>query len=258
MNSRMWMAVSLFAVAILATPSLAQGPGGPGGPGGFGGGFGGGGFGGGGLTEMLRRDDVRAELELVDDQVKDMEALAEKLRARMQEEFTKLREAGNDGNREDRFAGMRETMQKIAADAEKQVGEILLPHQMKRLKQLQNQMRMQGGSTRALTDGSLAEELGITDAQKEKLRESATKVEQELRQKLAELRKEAQEKLLAELTPEQRSKYKELVGDPFEFQRPEAGRGPGGPGFGGAGGGRGGAGAGGTGGRGNRPARPTN
>lgn len=232
------------SMMLIDSSAFAQRPGGggqrpggfQGGPGGFGGGFGGGG---GSLTELLRRDDVRAELDIVDDQVQDLEALGEKLRGRMQEEFARLREAGNNGNNEDRFAGIREAMQKMNEETEKEVGKILLPHQVKRLKQLQVQMRMQGRTQSVLLEGEIADELKVTDDQKEKIRAKADQVEQEMRQKLAELRKEAQDKLLAELSASQRAQFNEMVGDPFEFQRTEQ-RGFGGP-------------QGGDGGRGGRP-----
>jgi Spy/CpxP family protein refolding chaperone len=143
----------------------------------------------------------------------------------------------------------REKMQELMKVAQKKVkdavGEILLPHQAERLKQLSVQFQMRGGS--GLTSSEdVAEQLNITPEQRDKLREKARELEQELRKKLLA-------DLLKELTPEQQAKYKELVGEPFEFQQDERfGRGGfGGPGGGGPGGpgGPGGGGPGGGGGR---------
>ena len=69
---------------------FGAGPGaGPGGFGAFGGGFGGG-FG--GLNEILRRADVRGELELLDPQIADLEKLSEGRRDQMRELFSGLRD----------------------------------------------------------------------------------------------------------------------------------------------------------------------
>lgn len=220
-----------------------------------------GGPGGGGLTGVLMREDVQKELEMVQDQVDDIQKLLEDRRGEMRDLFSGLRDIED---RDERMTKARELMQKAQADLEKAVGKILLPHQMKRAKQLAYQQRLRGGAARALTGGgSLAEELGITESQQEKLRAADEKLQDELRQKIAELQKEAQEELLKVLTPQQQAKFKELVGEPFEFQRMQFGGGPGvGPGGRGQAGfgGRGGRGQGDVGGRGGRaktrPQRP--
>jgi len=172
-----------------------------------------GGFGGGGLTGVLMREDVRKELELVDEQIAGLQKLGEGLRGRMGEMFSGIRDIED---REERMTKMREIMGKAQAETEKEVGEILLPHQMKRAKQLVFQQRLRGGAGRALTGGgSLAEELGITETQQEKLRATNEKLEAELRQKIAELRNKAQDELLKVLTTKQQAQFKELVGEPF-------------------------------------------
>jgi hypothetical protein len=109
----------------------------------------------------------------------------------------------------------------------------LLPHQSKRLKQLEVQLRMRGRMMGAL-DGDVAQQLGITEDQQGKLREKAEGLERELRKKMAEARKQMQDQLLAELSPEQRTQFNELVGEPFEFKDEPP------PGFGGRGDGPGG------------------
>lgn len=240
MVSRKLLVTALAVVCIVSvcvTTAVAQpggrGRGGRGGPGGF---FGGG-FGGGGLSGVLMREDVRKELELVDDQVAELQKLAESRRGRMGEMFSGLRDIED---RDQRMTKMRELMEKAQAETEKEIGKILLPHQLKRAKQLAFQQRLRGGAGRALSGGPLADELGVTEAQQEKLRAANEKLQNELRQKIAELQKEAQEELLKILTPQQQAKFKELVGEPFEFQQQSFGGGPGGRGGFQRGGGRGG------------------
>jgi Spy/CpxP family protein refolding chaperone len=227
----------------LGVGAQAQPPGG--GPGGGFGGFGGGGFGdqAGGTLGLLLRPDVRTELELLDHQVKQLT----ELRDGMMRQFRQLMTPDENLSPQERMQRIREMAEKARTDADEKVKQVLLPHQQKRLEQLNNQMRMRGGMLRGLTGQQFAEELGLTEAQREKIRAKAEQLEAELRQKMAELRSKAQEELLKELTPAQQAQIKERLGEPFEFQgggMPQFGQGgPAGPGQGGFG--PGGAGAGG-------------
>ncbi len=190
-----------------------------------------GGFGGTSEFTLLRRPDVQKELELLPDQIKDLEKLAEEQRKSMREVFSQLRNMP----REQRMAKLRGTIERIQA----KVSEILLPPQAKRLKQLVLQRRLRGGLTSILRDQKLTQELGITDSEKQRLEAKARTLEEELRKKIAELRKEAQKKLMADLTPQQKAKLDDLIGAPFEFkdEPPSMDRG-GRPAFGGRRGGR--------------------
>lgn len=235
MNRRMGLVRLLAAVCcVVLAGSLAaaqpqRGPGG--GPGGFGGP--GGGFGFGGLAEVLRREDARKELELLDDQVAQLEKLNESRREKMRDLFSGMR----DVPQEQRGEKMRELFQKAQQDLEGDIGKILLPHQMKRAKQLATQLRLRGG-VRAMLGDQMAQDLGLTEDQKEKLRAKSEQLEEQLRKKYAELRSQAQNELLQALTPAQQAKWKEMVGEPFEFQREEFAR-PGGTRQGDEAGGRG-------------------
>lgn len=235
-------------VAASATAAFAQPGGGFGGPGGgFGGGFGGGG--GGGL-DLLRDENVRKDLELVDEQVEKLTEIQGRMREVMGDffrnnapDFRNMRDLSEDERRA-QFDSFRTKVEEAVAPIQKEVDEVLLPHQKERLKQIQNQARMRGqGTSQALTSGTLAEELGITDEQKEKLRAVEQEVQAELLKEIERLRTDAREKVLEVLTPEQREKYKTMMGSPIEFSQ---GRGPGGRGPGGAAGGRGPGAAGGT------------
>lgn len=233
--SRRWLVSGIALAASLALATAlgvaAQQPGGPGGPGGPG--FGGPGFG--GLLDLVRRTDVRKELELLDEQVQKLDKLEQGRGERMRQTFSGL----EDVPREQRFEKMRELMRKEQQQTEKDIGQILLPHQMKRLKQLEVQNRSRGGG-QALLSERTGEELGLTTEQKESLRKKAAELEEQIRKKLTEMRKQAQDEMLQLLTPAQRAKWKEMVGDPFEFQRQEPPRfgGPGGQGGPGATGGQ--------------------
>jgi hypothetical protein len=135
-------------------------------------------------------------------------------------------------------------MAEINAATEK---EVLLPKQIERLKQIsiQSQLNRGGRTVDAVTNGDLAKELGITDAQKEALTKAQEAADAEMNEKMTKIREDARQKVLSVLTAEQQAKLKKLSGEPITFSQ---GRG----GFGGFGG-FGGAGGGGRGGAGGRP-----
>jgi Spy/CpxP family protein refolding chaperone len=237
MKFRMW-AMAFCAVAVVSASQVAWGqPGGGRGPGGFGGG----GFGG-GTAALLRDEKVKAELNIVPDQERQLEEVADKLRESAGDFFRNMRDLSDDERRA-RFEEFRDKSQK-------DVEAVLLPQQRERLKQLMVQSQMRFSGTAGIND-TLATELGISEAQKEELRKKATEVQAELDKKIAKLRAEAQAEVLTVLSTDQRAKLEKMIGTKFEFSPPQMGGfgqgGPGGRGPGGFGG------QGGRGGRGNAP-----
>jgi Spy/CpxP family protein refolding chaperone len=241
--------VALTLVLASAAVNAQPGGGPPRGPGGFGGPGGPGGpFGGGGVLGLVMRDEVRQELQLVDEQRDKVEgvvtAAREKIGNEMRDLFAQMRDLG-DEERRARFNEIRTRMETLNKDMEAELQKVLLPHQFERLKQIDLQSRIQQRGAGALTSGELAEALSLTDEQREKLDARAAEVQQELRDKIAQLQLEARNKMLDVLTPEQRAKLDSLMGAAFAL--PDGGPG----GFQGRGG-RGGFGFGGRGGDGNR------
>ena len=107
----------------------------------------------------------------------------------------------------------------MQAEAQKQIEEVLLPQQRDRLRQVARHVEMQrGGDSAGLLQGKLAEELGITPAQKARLEEKAKQIETELAEEIVRLKSQARKDLIAELTPEQQKKLQELLGDGFDYQ----------------------------------------
>jgi Spy/CpxP family protein refolding chaperone len=222
-DRRFFNIASLVGLAVLVTPALIYAQGG-----GFRGGFGGGG----GVLGLLYRDDVRQDLQLVDEQQEKVEALADEIRTELQNEMREMfrgMQDLSDEERQQQFEKIRERMEDVNADAEKRLKKVLLPHQFDRLKQIDVQMRVQQQGSSALTSGELAETLDLTDAQRERLEERAAEVERELQEKIGQLRLEARNKLLDVLTAAQRAKLESLMGD--DFAATDAA-----PGFGGRGG----------------------
>ena len=218
MKFRISLIAALLVVGLI---SFAQaqpgGRGGPGGAGGFGGGFGGGGAGG-----LLQDDKVKAELNLVPDQEKKIDALVESQREKAREVFRDFRDLSED----ERTAKMTE----FRDSTQKEFDAILLPQQRERLKQLMLQRTSQFSRSPGGISDTLAKELNITDAQKEALAKKAEEVRAELAKKIAKLQEETKNEILSVLTTEQRAKLDKAMGAKFEFSQPQFGGGPGGPG----------------------------
>ncbi len=199
--------------------------------------------GGGGGAMLLAIPKVQEELKITDEQKTKLQALAEKLGAEMRERFAGFRDL-SDEERQKRMEEMQAEGAKRLEEVRKQVAEILKPEQVKRLRQIE--LQQQG--VRALERAEVAEELGITDAQKadmQKVREEIEAKMQAMREerrgqqgppseeRMAEFRKmreEAEAKVMAVLTDAQKQKLRDMMGEPFEMPPMEFGRGPGGRG----------------------------
>ena len=207
--------VAVFLGAFAPSVSIAQ-PGGRGDFRGSQGGF----FGGGeGILGLLQRDEVRQEIQLVDEQQQQLEALADELRDEMRTEMRDLFGQMRDLSEEDRrarFDEIRTRMEEIRADAESRVEKVLLPHQLERLKQIDVQARIQRQGAAALTGGQLAETLNLTPDQQQKLQARAEEVQREMDEQIRQLRLEARNKILEVLTAEQRAKLESLMGEQFD------------------------------------------
>jgi Spy/CpxP family protein refolding chaperone len=237
------VAASMAAFSFCSI-SMAQPPGGPP-PGGFGGPPGGpGGFGGGGILQLAMRDEVQQELQLVDEQKDKVRNLVDGARDKMRDQFrdvfANMRDM-SDEERQAKFGEIRTKMEEMNADMEKDLGKVLLPHQIERLKQIDLQTKMRYRGAGALTGGDVAKALNLTDEQREKLEKRAAEVQEELQTKIRELQADARKKMIDVLSPEQQAQLQKLMGDNFDIpdQGPGNFRGRFGRGGGGQDGGRG-------------------
>ena len=238
------MLFSLIVIISSVQLAIAQ-------PGGQRGGFGGGGFfGGGSGLGLLGDEKVQQELELVPDQIEAIQDLQQEMRSAMGEMFGGMRDTMRDLSEEERTKAMEEMREKLATsmkEFDQKANAELLPHQVTRLKQLvaQSQNRRGGGVSGGQIPDSMVEELGITEEQLAAMKEKAEKVRADLTEKMNKLRTQAEDEILSVLDAAQREKYKEMVGEAFEFSNgggfgggPGGGRGQG-RGQGGPGGGNG-------------------
>jgi len=168
---------------------------------------------------LVMRPEVRAELEIVEDQQKELEALGKEVRSQMREMYSGLRDLPEDQRRKE-FAKIREKARQMQKEIDKKVDEILLPNQQERLDQLVLRARIgRAGPGRALVSEQLAKALGVTEEQKKRLAEVSQKVQKEMQEKTRKMREEAREEILSVLTPEQKKKFEELTGEKIQRTR---------------------------------------
>jgi Spy/CpxP family protein refolding chaperone len=205
-----WM-VAVGAIALMASPALAQRGGGRGG-------FAGGGFGGG--VMLLSNKSVQTALKLDDAQTEKIAKIAEETRGKMRDAFQDSQNLSQDER--------RQKMQSINEEVQKSLADVLKPEQAKRFHQIQLQQR----GADALVDPEVQAKLNLTDDQKSKLRDIREDVRKQMEglrgdsggdrqaamEKFRTIRKESQDKAFAVLTDEQKASWKELTGEPVEIQ----------------------------------------
>jgi Spy/CpxP family protein refolding chaperone len=205
------------AFALLTLPSLVLAQ--PGGRGGFGGG---------GDMMLLNDENVQKDLELLDSQKEKLTALRDKIG----EEMRALFQNGGGGGQD-----AREKMREKMDGFQKDMNDILLPHQKDRLKQISVQSRLRFGSPA----NAIGDALELSDDDKKKLADKDKQLTTDMNKEINKVREKYRDKLLEVLSPEQRAKWKQLVGNPVEFAPFQfGGGGPGGGGPGGRGGNGGG------------------
>ncbi len=189
----------------------------------------GGGFGQMGIAQLVTNKSVQEELKLTDDQVAKFKTASEGVREKFKADLDKAREAKD-------FKAMGEVMKSMNEESSKTItklgDELLKPEQMKRLKQIELQvggMRTLANNaevqkTLKLSESQVGEIKAITeDAQKDVMevmksagrdREKMT----EARKKVEEINKDATDKSLSKLTPEQKKQWIDMTGPKFELK----------------------------------------
>lgn len=237
--------LGVVAVALLLAPALASAQGQPPGQGqGRGRGLGMGGPGGGAPLLMLQSEPIQKELALTPEQVTKLKTLSE-------EALQEMRSVAGPNNfqelqnlpEEERRTKMRELRTKMAEASTKvnekyqpKVAEVLQPAQAERLQQIS----WQAAGKAAIADPKLAKTLGLSEEQQKQaaaaMKEHADKQQelfaaggggdfQERFAKMRELNDARDKQLDSILNDEQKKKFDELKGKPFDLQQL---RGPGG------------------------------
>ena len=169
---------------------------------------------------LLQKKQIQEELELSKEQIITVEELQKDIQRQMTEVFTTQAKFGGNA------AQMVEAANKaIRENITKELKEVLLPKQMKRLGQLEVQMKLRNRGVRALAEGKLAERLQISDGQKKEIREQSAEMQKELQQQIEMLRERLRKRLIKDvLDKEQLVQLEEVTGDEFDVQQPNVRR----------------------------------
>ena len=152
----------------------------------------------------LRTESVQKELQLTDQQKDKLIAIGQKYYDETRRDWAAL--AGMSAEeRKGKYAEIRQKNLKRMQEIRKQVEEVLSPDQLERLKQIS--LRTRGAA--ALLNPKILDELGITEAQRNRLRQLRDQLQERIRQ----LQEETLAKTLEMLSPEQRKKLEELTAE---------------------------------------------
>ncbi len=179
---------------------------------GFGGPFGLAMGGSGDSFSLLNNPSVQKDLLLVDDQLEQIQEINKEFAKKIKEQLGEIKdEQGNFSFNPG--ANLGELIRDLKQQQQQEIEKILLPNQQQRLKQVARQMKMKRlGTSRLLTE-QLAEELDLSEQQQERIRTRAKELQEEMNRKVAELRENAWQQLIQELSSGQRRKLEELIGD---------------------------------------------
>ena len=170
------------------------------------------------IFSLANNTSVQREIELVDEQMDQIREINSEFGKKIQEEISGMRLGNMDP---DRGRNLSELIQRLNDEKRSRMQEVLLPHQFDRLRQIALQTQMKrSGEAATLGSDKVAEELGITPEQQEKIKARADELKKEMEQKIAQLKEEMRDELLDELTRDQREKLEEMMGDSFELQTP--------------------------------------
>ena len=198
------------------------------------GGRGGGGF---GLAGLINNETVQKELKLNSDQVEKAKAAVQDVSEKHQGDRGQLQDLSPEERRE-KMTVINKT---INEETMKALAGVLTPDQIKRLKQIELYNR----GANAFTDPDVQKALNLNNDQKEKIKTIASDAQEEMRgfrgqggqggdraemaKKMADFRKHTMEKVIAVLDNNQKEKWKDMTGTPFEVQMQGGGAGEEGP-----------------------------
>ncbi len=180
------------------------------------------------LVSALIDQNVAKDIELIDDQRNTIKELVRELVAIRTEIGAAKRLDFRNAPAEDReeidgiyFRRFGQSQSKIAS----QMRDTLLPFQIERVEQLilQKELRQQTNrNSGGLLTPSMIEYLDISAEQQKQIRDRSQQLNGEVEKEIRKIIDRAQKKLLDELTVDQKSKYKKLLGEPMqpEIQAP--------------------------------------
>lgn len=175
-----------------------------------------------GMLELIKVTGINDDLDLVDFQKEKIQKVLNDVQVANREFAAQI---GKTPPQEQ--SQLIKSFKEKTAKAEAELASILLPAQLERLRQIRmNLVARNDGATFGLKNREFLELLDLSPEQKEKIQAKAAElskvVEEKVKKLQAEIEKvklEARDEVIQVLTPEQRKKYLDLVGRPFEGDR---------------------------------------
>lgn len=177
--------------------------------------------------QMLQMPQFENEIQLVDDQIQQLRQLRQEVARINRSVMSKyMPKPGERPSAPPDFQAMQAEMQEVQATIRKKTQEglqqILLPHQLERLEQVQTQLSFRNQGVAALAGDKLAETLSLTDEQRQQLREKQREYQQRLREEIERLKQDLQDEIMSDvLTISQTQKLKEMLGERYQVQQRE-------------------------------------
>ena len=174
------------------------------------------------VFSLAQNRGVQKEIELVDEQIQQIREINKDFGKRMQERIAEITSGKMNAERSQQ---LRKLMREMHDEKKAKMESVLLPHQFDRLRQISLQThKRRSGQAGLLGDSEVAEALGISDEQQERLKERAKELKEKLQADIKRLKKKSEEALLKELSRDQRKKLTELLGEEYEVKRPSYNR----------------------------------
>ena len=169
------------------------------------------------MMRMLDNDGVREEIEMLDYQYEDLKKFSQQIHDRMADQIRDVIQRQSTGDVDSRE--LVDQLVSIRDRAEAELDQSLLPTQQKRLRQLLMQGRLlREPLIRVVTTAPIADELELTDSQKESLKAEWKEIEQKMNADIAKLRARARKELAAKLKGPQKKKFEDLFGADYQFK----------------------------------------
>jgi len=184
------------------------------------------------LSQLSFNSELKKELEIIDSQVEDVKKLATDYQKAMMEfhrtngmmgfEIQKLHKEGKAEEAAKLGESYQEKQRSFNQEYRDKAAETLLPHQLERLEQISRQQQARFSNEFHDEFGiaaSLADDIGLSSEQKDKLVEKIKEARKEYYEKVEAAKQEANDKILSALTPEQQQKIKDLLGDTWDQEK---------------------------------------
>lgn len=162
-----------------------------------------------GTLGLLADESVRKELEMLDSQFDEIKVANDEIQRQFAQRLRELDLSDMDAAAKQILA--------LRSEAENELQATLLPHQMKRLRQLAARNQLQRQSlVDIITSDPMKTQLSISAAQAKELKAQEKKLQEDLQRQIAELRAKAHKQLLSTLKSDQRKQVEEIFGSESE------------------------------------------